>query len=433
MDTKYLKKVGLYILSVILAFALIFYIVHHLLSGFTTDISTISAEIQVNKAVVAANGYIFRDEHYLYCSYDGAINYIAHNGKKVGLKQAVAETFSDSAGYSVRAELSEIENKLAILGESRVPATAANSDTETVDQKISSYYNMILSSLSEGKYSYAMRSTDNLLIQMNRRQLITGEVENYSSIKSELEAEKKNLTSKLTGRTETVYSDMSGYFFTDIDGYEEVFTESALESLTVNSFYDLIEKSPETISKSDGKSPIGKIAESYKWYIALPISRSEARELAIGESYEAVFPYNYDTELILKAENILTEASDERAVAVFSCGEMPEGFSYQREQAVEIVISKSEGFRVPSTSVRLLDGTKGVYTLYGSTVVFKRINILLEVDGYYIVSTEDPLKAADSDTGDTTDMNATQKYSYLSLYDKIIISGKDLDDGMVFY
>ena len=434
MDTKYLKKVGLYLLSVILAFALIFYIVHHLVTGFTTDITTISAEIRTNQDVISENGYIFRDEHYLYSSFSGAVNYMASNGEKVGIKQAVAQSFSDSAGYSIHTQLEEIEKKLSILEESKVQLGAANTDTETVDQKITSYYSMILSNIADGKYSHAMRSTDNLLIQMNRRQIITGEVKDFSAEESTLSAKKNELTSKLTGRTETVVSDMSGYFFSDIDGYENLFTTKALNDLTLSSFYELIEKDPQAVTNKNGKTPVGKIAESYKWYIAMPLNKKDAERLEIGETYEGIFPYNYETKIFLLAERILTEASDERAVAVFSCREMPQGFSYQRRQNVEIVLSSTEGYRIPTTAVRIIDGEKGVYTLYGSTVVFKRINILLEVDGYYIVSEDDPLS---NDTqGNSADESAqlpTQKYSYISLYDKIIVSGKDLENGMVFY
>ena len=434
MDTKYLKKVGLYILSVILALAFIFYIIYHMMNGFTTDISTIAAEIQSKKSVISADGYIFRDEHYLYSSYGGAVGYLTGDGEKVSIDQAVAETFSDSTGYSIRAELSSIEDKLAILKESEVPKGAANSDTATVDKRISSYYYLILENLAEGKYSHVMQSTDSLLAQMNRRQIIIGDITDFSVITASLEAQKSALTSRLSGLSETVYSDTSGYFFSDIDGYEESFNIKALENMTVSSFYSLISSSPESIGQVGTQMPIGKIATGYEWYIALPIGKDQAYDIVIGDKYSGVFPYNYDTELDLIAEKVLTENSGDRAVAVFSCGEMPEGFSYLRSQAVEIVISESKGYRVPKTAVRFLDGYEGVYTLYGSTVVFKRINILLEVEGHYIVSTTDPLAISkDETTADGAEADPLPPYEYLSLYDRIIIAGKDLSNGMVFY
>lgn len=428
MDIKYLKRIGIYFLSAILALALIFYIVYHLMDGFTTDITTISAEISTKKSVIDADGYIFRDEHYIYSSYDGAVNYSVSSGEKVGINQALAETFSDRSGYTVSSEIKEIEDKIAILDESIVPLGAANTDTHSVDKKISSYYRLILSNIAEGKYSHAIRTTDSLLVQMNRRQMITGEAEDYSLLKISLEARRDSLTAKLTGLSETVFSDMSGYFFTGIDGYEYIFNTEALKNMSVSSFYELISSAPQNYASSGGKTVIGKLSESYIWYIALPISAKQAEELQVGNSYTAVFPYNYDTELALTLDKVITEFPGDRAVAVFMCGEMPEDFVYLRSQAVQIVINESNGFRVPKTAVRLIDGEKGVYTLYGSTVIFKRISILFEVDGYYIVSVDDP-----ASTETDPEAEKKSKYSYLKLYDRIIVSGKDLEHGMVFY
>ncbi len=439
MDTKYLKKVGLYVLSAVLALAFIVYLVFHLVNGFTTDITTIAAEIQSKKSVIYGDCYIFKDEHYLYSSYSGAVAYLTSDGGKVSIGQEVAQTFSDSSGYSAREELTSIEEKLAVLEDSELPKGAAKSDTDAVDKRISSYYHLILQNISEGKYSHAMQSMNALLAQMNRRQIIIGEKNDFSSVRTSLESRKASLTSNLSGRSETVFSDTSGYFFFGIDGYESLFTANAAEELTLSSFDNLTSQSPSLQSNPEGRYPIGKIATDHKWYIALEIEADKADEITVGKKYSGVFPYNYETELVLTSEKVLTDTG-ERAVAVFSCSEMPSGFSYQRSQAVEIVLSESKGFRVPKTAVRIIDGYEGVYTLYGSTVVFKRIDILLEVEGHYIVSCDDPLKTEEvTETDSTVDISAesTQEeekvFGYLSLYDRIIVSGKGLENGMVFY
>ncbi len=441
MDTKYLKKIGLYLLSASLAIALIIYLVYHMVNGFTTDLTTVAAEIQSKKSVISANGYIFKNEHYLYSTYGGTVGYLVGDGEKVSIGHPVARAFSASSGDSLNSQLTAIENKLAILSESELPNGLWKKDTESVDKKINSNYHLILQNISEEKYSHAMQSTDSLLINMNRRQIIIGERDDFLSVSSSLEAQKASLTSRLQGTSETVYSDEGGYFFTDIDGYEDAFSIAAIEKMNVASFYELIKSSPE-IETQNGKYPVGKIATGYKWYIALPITKSEASIISTGKTYVGVFPYNYDTNLSLKAEKILVDASEDRAVAVFSCGEMPNDFSYLRSQNVEIVISESRGYRVPKSAVRFLDGFQGVYTLYGSTVEFKRIDILLEVEGHYIVNVKDPSPPVILSTSETSQNGEEEEtedkkywppYGYLSLHDRIIVSGKGLEHGMVFY
>ena len=431
MDTKYLKKIGLYIFCAIVSLGLVCYLIYHLVDGFSTDISTVTAEISTKKSTISSNGYIFKNEHYLYSTYDGAINYAVGDGEKVGIKQTVAETFSDSVGYSLRSDLATIERRISIIDESTSHVNVATSDTSAVDKKINSYYHQVLEKLAEGKYSHVINSTDNLLIQINRRQLITGENSGLDALRGSLESQKNELTAKLSGRSEMVLSDSSGYFFREIDGYENIFTTETLDSLTLEGFYELTTLAPE--SPSGNEYPIGKICLDYRWHIALPVTSAEAALVSVGKTYKAIFPYNYDTELTLKVEKILTEYPKDSAVIVFSSGDMPAGFNYQRVQSVEIIINESSGYRIPMSALRIIDGVKGVYTLHGSTVVFKRVDILFEADGYYMISLTDPLGESDTETGNEESTEPRSPYKYLSLYDQVIIAGKNLLDGMVFY
>lgn len=433
LDTKYLKRVALYMLSVIGALGLIFYIIYHLVDGFTTDITTVTAELTTRQSIVSGDGYIFRDEKYVTASYSGTVNYIVRDGEKVSVDAPLAEVFSDSSGYSIRSELLSIEKRLSIINKSKVNSALTSPDTSSIDRQIADNYHSILSKIAEGKFSHAMRTSENLLIQMSKRQMITGEGVDLSVIETSLTSRKNSLTSQLTGRSETVTASEGGYFFIGIDGYENIFSMNELENLTVSSFYSIISKDPVETTQGNGATPIGKLLKSYKWYIALPMKKEEALDFSVGDTHTAIFSYNYDAELPVKVEKVLTEVSDDRAVVVFSCGMMPPSFNYLRAQAISVVTAEETGLRVPKTSVRMIDGVKGVYTLYGSTVVFKRINILLETDGYYIVSAEKP-----SDSEETADITGTDGFvaayaPYIKLYDQIIVSGRDLKDGMVFY
>lgn len=440
MDTKYLKRVAIYLLSAAFAVAVIVYICYHLADGFTTDISTIYATPSSEQISISGDGYIFKDEDCIFSSYSSAINYLVSDGEKVSVNSPVAECYSDSAGYDIGTELREVEEKLSVLRESSIGKNAAVSDTSAIDKKISSYYRLILENLSSGKYSHAMQSSAELLVQMNKRQLITGEVDDFSALEASLESQKKALTSRLSGKSEIVCTEKSGYFHTSADGYEGLFSASVVDKLTLSSFFELTESEPENFG---GRTPIGKISYGYKWYIALPTDKESISKISVGKKYSAVFPYNYDTEITLCVERILTELGDARAVIIFSTGEMPEGFNYKRMQSLEIIISESIGYRVPTTAVRVVDGHFGVYTLYGGKVIFKRADIIGRSEGYYILSTEDTQKdtASEESTSETSapeseDTESTENkkvYSYLARHDKIIVSGKELSDGMVFY
>lgn len=437
MDTKFLKRVAFYLLSALLSLGLIFYMVYHLMNGFRSEVNTITAELSLQSSTLEADGYIFRDETVLVSQYGGALNYLVTDSAKVSKGQAVAESFNDTTVYDLRAQILSLDKKIELLENSTVGITAENSDITSINNKVNSYYHMILSGLAEGKYTYALRSSDELLTQLNKRRIITEEesLKDFKDKIGALKAERDKLTSRLSGLAESIVADNSGYFFNSTDGYETIFSSEKLDTLTVDSFYDMITQKPS--AETGGSYSVGKLVTSYLWHLALPVEVSYTYSLSEGNVYKAIFPYNYNEELSLTLEKIISTTGDDRAVLIFSTGEMPKDFDYLRSQAVKIIIAENRGYRVPVSAVRIIDDIKGVYTLHGSTVVFKRINILMESDGYYIVSEKDNMPPEETmpDTSSNTNEPEEEKksFGYLKLYDQIIISGKDLEDGMVFY
>ena len=90
---------------------------------------------------------------------------------------------------------------------------------------------------------------------------------------------------------------------------------------------------------------------------------------------------------------------------------MPQGFSWSRVQQIELLVSEITGLRVPDAAVREEKGIKGVYILSSSQVVFRRIKIIYEGEGYYVVAPRDP--------------EAENYKEYLDSGDQIIISVSD--------
>ena len=106
-----------------------------------------------------------------------------------------------------------------------------------------------------------------------------------------------------------------------------------------------------------------------------------------GEEISIMTNYTPDGEggmYVSVRENVYDENGD--FVLLFSSPDPPEDFAYLRCQRVRIEYEVYEGYRVPIEAVRHYDGMTGVYTLHGGYVYFRRINVLYEGEGYYIVS-----------------------------------------------
>ena len=419
MDTAYLKKVAVTLVFVVISLFFIFYIGYHIYNGFSTDITTVIAEKKTYHASLTADGFIFRDETCLTSQYSGTVNYTVKNGEKIAVGTAVAQSFADSSGYSAGIEISEIEKTISLL-ESCIRETGTDGDISTISRKISDSYLLILSRLEEGRVDFALSSTDDLLAGLTKKDIITGEAVGLDKTVQSLLARKNSLQSSISGRYETVVSDNSGYFFSETDGFEELFSPEKILNATVSEIFDLVDR----VKKPAGsKTSVGKIVSGYRWNMAVPLKEKSEHDFEVGRTYDVVMPGNFNMEIKMRLDKIVTERTSDRTVLIFSCGELPENFNFKRSQTVTVQTGETQGFRIPSTALRVLDGIKGVYTLDGSTVKFKRIHIIQDdTDGYYVASCEDFENAPGAD-----------KYGYLKLYDSIIVSGKDIKDGMVFY
>lgn len=419
MDTAYLKKVAVTLVFVVISLFFIFYIGYHIYNGFSTDITTVIAEKKTYHASLTADGFIFREETCLTSQYSGTVNYTVKNGEKIAAATPVAQSFADSSGYSAGIEISEIEKTISLL-ESCIRETGTDGDISAISRKISDSYLLILSRLEEGKVDFALSSADDLLSGLTKKDIITGEAVGLDKTVQSLQARKNSLQSSISGRYETVVSENSGYFFSETDGFEDLFSPEKILNATVSEIFDLVDRVKKPV---ENKNSVGKIVSGYRWNMAVPLEEKPEHDFEVGQTYDVVMPGNFNMEIKMRLDKIVTERASDRTVLIFSCGELPENFNFKRSQTVTVQTGETQGFRIPSTALRVLDGIKGVYTLDGSTVKFKRIHIIQDdTDGYYVASCDDIENAPGAD-----------KYGYLKLYDSIIVSGKDIKDGMVFY
>lgn len=413
MDTKYLKTVLAYFLSAVCAVVLIFYLCYHLFNGFTPDMQIEPALEASERDRLTLDAYILRDETIVRADYGGTVDYAVSDGERVGVGALLATVYAASDDGDVRRRVLAIDDELEVLEASNIDDGVVVSGTASTDEKINSLLHTIRGHLISGRYDYARRETDSLLVQLNKREIIIGQVQSYSARIASLTAERNNLTARLAGGSKQLYSREPGYFFYGIDGYEGIFSASMLDTLTLDSFAALV----ETPAAPVPDEAIGKMVDSYVWYVAVPVGRTELDAFTTGEAYTFTFPYNYNLSLDMTLERALTEIGRDDALMIFSCNVMPEDFSYLRVQSVEITTHVQTGLRVPAEAVRVIDGVTGVYIMRGGMVEFRRISILLEREGECIV--------------DATLTAEEGEIPYLALYDEIITAGKELYAGKV--
>ena len=108
-----------------------------------------------------------------------------------------------------------------------------------------------------------------------------------------------------------------------------------------------------------------------------------------------------------------TGRGDNTAVYVFECDRLTSAVVEGRTAHFKLEVNSYGGLRVSREAIRLNElGERGVYVVRGSSLSFKKINVIYWGEDYVICSQQE---------GD----------DYLKLYDEIVTEGKDLHDGRV--
>lgn len=401
-------------LSAVLCLILIAYIIYHLAGGFKAEIGTTPASLVTVESTYTTGVTLLRKEKVLYSPVNGDISYLFADGEKVAIRSAVAEVYPQNGSSEIRERIMEIDLAIRLLERSNMSDAEKRTDTASTDVIIRKNLLKILDALDKGNISGADALSDDFLVQLNRRRIITKSVANYNKKIEELKAEKKLLSASLPDSESTVKASSGGYFYSTLDGYENVLSSENIATISYREYLELASRPPEDIKASENGYPVGKIVTDYLWYVACEVNVSELHNYETGKNYSIKFPYNNDTAITMKLYRILSEAGSDTAVLVFETGTLPSDFNYLRHQTVQIVREYYTGCRVPISALRVVNGQAGVYVLRGSKVVFKRVEPLYEYDGYII---------SEDKSGDDS--------SYLAKNDFIITKGKDLYDGKI--
>lgn len=420
MDTKYLKRVALYIAAVLFSVGMILYIGYHIYHGLTSEIKTEPARESSREFTVRADAYIFRAEVAIprQSSAEGQLSPEKADGSHVASGSAVAKVYSNS-DPAAEAQVESLKAQLDLL-EGYAAANRGAKDAAEIDRRIYGVLTQMKLLAKSNDYAGVLEMRSELLAEMNERQAASGSGEGdidalIATVESRLAAEQ----AKLGSVRETVYAPRSGWYYAEADGYEGVFTPAALDSLTLSSYDSLISSAPADITNT-----AGKLATSHLWYITVRIDAQTAAGMTEGSKYDVSFAYNGGETISMELERIITDIGAADAILVLSSGEIGKDFSFARRQTVDITAKVITGYAVPRSAVRLSEDMMGVYVFDGVRAHFRQIEVVKEFDDIYIVS------SAPRDIEVDEEGKALEPY-FLSQNELIIVEGKGMHDGKV--
>ena len=392
------------ILVIALCAIAVIYMIYHIAYNLRTPAEFYSVRPYTAKDTQVFTGYIFREETVLTSYTGGLCTYNYYDGEKVPANRCVAEVYR-YGDETVLRQIAEIKKQIEILRRSMSLGRLTLSE---VEQKIELVSYEITKKNAEGDTAAADSLSDELLVLMAKKDLLSTGKADYEAEIAVLQGQKTALEVSLGVPSESVMAPCAGYFYEDTDGYEEIFTSSVIDTLDMETFTRLTRTAPASNTYA-----VGTLLTSVQWYYVTKTTEKDSEGFLAGTSYDCLFLDNSYTESI-PMKLVSKEVKNGEALLIFFASSLPRDFDMSRVQRIETTRHAYDGLRIPAETVRAENGVTFVYVFDNGTAEKREVQILWEQNGYYIIS-----KSFESQSG----------LAPLKLNDLIIINDTELYKG----
>ena len=384
-------------------------VVSQIVIYFNHPIRTEVATLYTTTETVGFKGVYVRDEKLVSYPVRGVINYTHADGSKIAKNSVIAEVYASRNDIAIQQEIDDLTAQRAVLVDAESLVGTDTSQLESFSSQISEKHSLLMQHIFDGDYRSASKLKSEMLNLRSKRDIVKGTEVSYDDKIGEIDSRITELRRKITSEPYEISLGEAGYFVSTVDGYENELNSSNVLDLTKERINEII------LDETEYQNPsgvIGKLISGYNWYMAAVLDtvrlgtvfEGAVVTLRIGSSQQNV-----------KAEIInLKRQPDGSSVAVFKCDMFLADFIDSRVAQCKLLMEDYTGIRIPTDSIRVADdGRVGVFILDGIVVKFKEIKQIISEEDYTLVE-------------DTTDLNG-----YISLYDTVIVEGKDLYDGKI--
>lgn len=394
------------LITIVLAIFLLVTVVSQFFVGTEHSYRTEVALRYDSQDTIEFYGVFARNEHTVSRSTNGIIQYAHEDGSKVGKNSVIANTYSSASDITLTADIKNLQKRIDTLTDAQSLAGTDNSQIEAFDKLITEKHSQLIKAINSGEYSAVADIKYELLNLQSKRDMVKGKVTDYSSVISSLNSRIKTLESRISAEPVSILSEETGYFVSSIDGYESKITYDNIDTITPAEIAETV-KDPKTASASG--NIIGKMIEDYKWKLAATFTEGQAAVLTENTNVQIIVGA-HQSEITAKVENIEKHGDD--YVAVFSADDLNSTIASSRVGRFKLLVDSYNGIRIASSAIHFdKDNNIGVYIKSGTQAQFVKIERIYSSEDYVIVR------------------DTTGKSGYLSLYDNVIVEGKDLYDG----
>ncbi len=394
------------VLRIFIVLAVLIFFGHQIYASVYKPITTENVSHYETVDGLNVTGIIMRQEKLVTCKTDGVYHYLIADGSRVASGGTIANIYDSEEASMTMLEIDKLSAQIADMRDLQRYNNQQAADLELINGRITDSYNELVRGCADGNYETLSTDVDTLQGDLNRRQVATGQMTDFSKQISQMKKRLKNLQNSLPAAKGSIKASLSGYFSTMTDGYETVFSGEDLSVYTAE-FLDKMKpkKTPGNV--------VGKIVSDYDWYILAKMPLNDSLRYKVGDSLVLQTEIKSSKNLDVTVAQINVSEKKDSAVVIFACSQMCRELASMRTGAMTIVNKTYEGLKVARSALRVVDSVRGVYVVSGVTLEFVPINILYSNEEFIICEQQQ-----------STD-------TVLRLYDEVVVKGKNLYAGKV--
>ena len=402
--SKVAVRVGVGLIAVLL---IAYVVVQVILSG-NNQVTTEIAYVAEAYDELNVEGMMVRREQILTSDVEGVKSYALADGEKVGYEGTVAYICQDEETAKAHQAIRSLNEEIEMLKEVESANLGGAVSVDSLDKQLSDKLFQLLDVTASRQFTKLEQAKNSLLDLYNRRQLVTGKVENFDARVQQLTQERDALSQEFPEPISTITAPASGYFYSSIDGYEYAADCDDLAKITKSQVEELLQKPAST----EGANAVGKLALEHRWYYVFTLPADSGVEVKVGNQVQLQAP-ELSPEQITMTVLAVNAEKDGSCAVVLQSDTISEVLNSLRKQPVTIRFKSYSGIRVSNKAIHFEDGQMGVYIVEGAVAHFSPIEKAYSSDTYMLCKTDTDLEDA------------------LQPYDQVIVEGKDLYDGKV--
>lgn len=327
-------------------------------------------------------GMFIRDEKVVEYEGEGILQFNCSDASKLSTDSVIAYVYDDEQQIYYKKQIEKLTSLKEDYEKAQNPGTTNGVQTEALRTKISQQYMSLIESCDSGNYENVYSSRKELAYLLNINNIITRNDTDFSEQITQLESKIQEYKDLTVEPKDKITAGESGYFALRLDGYEGLISISDIDNLTEERIETLFNAEPKI-----RKNSIGKIVSQYTTkFIGVVDKSNKFVELNLMNNNSLNVRFSSSDDMYTMGIDIIRPINKEedKYLIVLDCTRLDDTVLQNRFENAELIFDEYTGIKIPRKAICFKDGVKGVYTLLGQEVTFKKIDVIYEGDDFVL-------------------------------------------------